>query len=155
MLAVLAVLAVTACTLQVNPAREEGGGEEEADPEAEIVSMLRASAGSWNAGDLEAFLDDYSGGPDLTFVGASGIHRGLDEVRARYRRTYWAPGAERDSLRFEEMEVRVLGDEHALTLGRYVLYRPAAGDSVTATGRFSLVLERRDEGWKIIHDHSS
>lgn len=162
-------LALAACTLQPNPRRQGGGGAAAEAPSAEaaITAMLEASAGSWNAGDLEGFLNDYSTRPELTFVGSSGIQRGIDEVRARYETSYWSPGAERDSLRFEDVEVRPLGGEYALTLGRYVLFRPgaedaaagsgavSAADSVTATGRFTLVLRREDGAWKIIHDHSS
>lgn len=151
-----ALLLAGGCTLQPNPQAEgEVGDDATGDPEGEITAMLRASAQSWNAGELETFLDDYSTDEDLTFVGSSGVQRGLDEVRARYRQTYWAPGAVRDSLRFADLEVRPLGEDHALTLGRYVLYRPGAGDSVTSAGHFSLVLERSDAGWKIIHDHTS
>lgn len=134
-----------------------------------VDSMLSSSAASWNAGDLEGFLDDYSAGPGLTFVGGSGRIRGLDEVRARYRASYWAPGTERDSLRFEDVEVRSLGPRHALAVGRYVLYRPgdtpAAGggesggtgdaEEERARGWFTLVLEKEGEEWRIIHDHSS
>jgi hypothetical protein len=35
---------------------------------------------------------------------------------------------------------------------RFVLFRAAA---TTASGPFTLVLERRADGWKILHDHSS
>jgi ketosteroid isomerase-like protein len=33
-----------------------------------------------------------------------------------------------------------------------VLFR---GDSTTSSGPFSLVMERRPDGWKILHDHTS
>ena len=117
--------------------------------------MLQASSASWNGGDLDGFLDDYWRSDELTFSGADGVTRGWDQVRDRYLRTYWAPGASRDSLRFREVEVTPLGSEHALALGRFVLYRPQKGDSVTASGYFSLVLRRTPEGWRIIHDHTS
>lgn len=136
----------------------ETGDAAAAEVSAAVDSMLSASAASWNAGDLEGFLDDYSAGPGLTFVGGSGRIRGIDEVRERYRTSYWAPGAERDSLRFEDIEVRTLGPDHALAVGRYVLHRPgsdAAEEEVGATGWFTLVLEREGERWRIIHDHSS
>lgn len=123
--------------------------------ETEIVEMLQASAGSWNGGDLNGFLDDYWRSDELTFSGATGVTRGWDDVLARYRESYWAPGTARDSLRFEEMEVTPLGDDHALALGRYVLYRPEDGGAVASTGFFSLVLRRVDGRWKIIHDHTS
>jgi ketosteroid isomerase-like protein len=35
---------------------------------------------------------------------------------------------------------------------RYVLYRN--GETI-ASGPFTLVMERRPDGWKILHDHTS
>ncbi|NNM03862.1 MAG: DUF4440 domain-containing protein, partial [Gemmatimonadetes bacterium] len=67
--------------------------------------MLRASAASWNGGDLDGFMDDYWRSDDLTFSGGTGVTRGWESVRTRYLDTYWAPGASRDSLRFEGIEV--------------------------------------------------
>jgi beta-aspartyl-peptidase (threonine type) len=127
-----------------------GGG-----PGLEIGQMLASSSQSWNAGDLEGFLDDYWQSPDLTFSGATGVSRGWDEVRERYLASYWAPGAERDSLRFEELEVTPLGPTYALALGKFVLFQPQNGGKVSSSGHFSLVLRRTDEGWKIMHDHTS
>jgi uncharacterized protein (TIGR02246 family) len=117
--------------------------------------MLHASAASWNAGDLDGFLDDYWRSGELTFTGAEGVTRGWDDVRARYLRTYWAPGAERDSLRFEELEVHALGEDHVLVLGRYILDRPELPNSETSSGFFTLVLRRTEGAWRIIHDHTS
>jgi ketosteroid isomerase-like protein len=117
--------------------------------------MLQASAASWNAGDLDGFMDDYWQSEELTFSGASGVTRGWENVRARYLQTYWAPGAARDSLSFEDIEIFALGTGHALALGRYVLSLPEEGREETSTGFFSLVLRMMDGGWKIVHDHTS
>lgn len=125
--------------------------EEEA---ARITDMLLSSAEAWSSGDLDGFMDDYWNDPGLTFSGSTGVTRGWEGVRQRYLRTYWAPGAQRDSLRFEDLEVRMLGDAHALVLGRYVLHQPESG-TTNATGFFSLVLWKTVDGWKIVHDHTS
>ncbi|NIP61115.1 MAG: SgcJ/EcaC family oxidoreductase [Gemmatimonadetes bacterium] len=117
--------------------------------------MLQASASSWNAGDLDGFLDDYADDPGLTFVGGGSVIRGRAEVRRRYLETYWASGSRRDSLRFRDLEIRALGSRHALALGRYELYRPDGEIEVTGSGRFSLVLRIEDGRWSIVHDHSS
>lgn len=122
---------------------------------AQVADMLHASSASWNAGDLEGFLDDYWRSEGLTFSGASGVTRGWEEVRERYQKSYWAPGAQRDSLRFQALEITPLGPEHALALGQYILYRPEEGDRVTGRGFFSLVLRKMEGAWKIIHDHTS
>lgn len=125
--------------------------EEEA---ARITEMLLSSAQAWSSGDLDGFMDDYWNDPDLTFSGSTGVTRGWEGVRQRYLRTYWAPGAQRDSLRFEDLEVRMLGDAHALVLGRYVLHQPES-DTTNATGFFSLLLWKTVDGWRIVHDHTS
>lgn len=145
-----------------NPEAEalDDDGREAADSAAvagQIREMLGSSARAWNAGNLDGFLDDYTTDPSLTFVTGAGVLEGLEALRDRYRRTYWSPGIARDSLRFEQIRVRPLGRGYALAFGRYVLYRPRSPqpDSVTGTGRFSLVLQEEARGWKILHDHSS
>ena len=47
-----------------------------------------------------------------------------------------------------------LGDGYALAHGRFALKRTAAGGG-DSTGRFTLVLRRTPQGWRIIHVHSS
>lgn len=116
--------------------------------------MLDASADAWNRGDLDGFLDDYEDARTTTFVGGDDVLRGVDGLRERYREAYFSDGAPRQMLRFEELEVRPLGRDFALALGRYLLSDPAA-DTLVGTGRFSIVLRRTGAGWKIIHDHSS
>jgi len=152
----LTLVFLNACEFQSqvrgNAVGEEGflGGDG-----AEIQEMLRSSAASWNSGDLDGFLDDYWNSEELTFSGGTGVTRGWEGVRTRYLESYWAPGVSRDSLRFEEIEVLPLRDEQALALGRYVLFRPEDDGAVASTGFFSLVLQKQDGRWKIIHDHTS
>ena len=64
----------------------------------------------------------------------------------------FAPGGKRDSLHFEELEVRPLSATLALVTARFILQRNGA---ITSSGPFTLVMESRPEGWKILHDHSS
>jgi ketosteroid isomerase-like protein len=44
------------------------------------------------------------------------------------------------------------GTEVALVTARFVLF---SGGKTSASGPFSLVMERRPDGWKILHDHTS
>lgn len=117
--------------------------------------MLHASTSSWNAGDLDGYLDDYWASEELTFSGPDGVTRGWRDLRTRYLSSYWAPDSPRDSLRFEELEISPLGEDHALALGRYVLYQTEDSGAVRATGYFSLVLGKVDGEWRILHDHTS
>ena len=119
----------------------------------EIIAMLKKSEAAWNRGDMAAFASDYEDAPTTTFVGREVTRGGVDAILARYQRGY--PTAEkRGILTFSEIEVRPLGKEYALALGKFSLKRTAEGGGDTS-GRFTLVLHRTAKGWKIIHDHSS
>ncbi len=123
------------------------------DATVAVPAMLRASAKDWNRGDLDGFLDDYLDSPETAFVG-SDVSFGVDEIRARYLRSYWSTGRPEGLLAFEDIHVRPIGSDHALARGRYVL-TDRSTDRLTSTGMFSLVLVRTPDGWRIIHDHSS
>ncbi len=117
----------------------------------EVTHVLAASAEGWNRGDLGTFMDAYLDSPTTTYWGSRGLLRGYAEIRRHYAPRFM-PGATRDSLRFDDIEARRLGTDYALATSRWVLFR---GDSVTATGPFTLVLRRVEGEWRIIHDHSS
>jgi len=119
----------------------------------EIRGMLQNSQNNWNKGDLAAFAADYEDAATTTFVGKDVTRGGVAAILARYQKGYPTEAA-RGTLTFSEIEVRSLGDGYALALGRFALTRTAAGGG-DAAGRFTLVLRRTTQGWKIIHDHSS
>ena len=122
------------------------------DAQAEIAAMLASSTASWNHGDLAGFMDDYVPDSTLSYVSGRGVLYGWQPLFDRYQRVYFAPGAARDSLAFTDLVVRSLDDDLALATARFQLTR---GDSVVASGPFTLVLERRGARWLILHDHTS
>lgn len=131
---------------------DTGAEDEEAtDLHVQIGEMLADAADAWNRGDLAAFMADYERSPATTYIGSRGLLVGWDAIHDRYAPLF-APGAERDSLRFDALRVRPLGQRHALATARYVL---RLDDRVTGSGPFTLVLLRVEGRWRIIHDHSS
>ena len=122
-------------------------GEEVA--RAEICAMMDRGAASWNRGDLETFVDDYT--DSATYVGSRGLLHGRTAIAAHYAPRF-AVGATRDSLSFRGIEVRLVAEELAQVVATYVLTR---GDSVTGMGPTSLLMRRVDGRWRILHDHSS
>lgn len=149
----LVALAAAGCWVERVPEerREPGSEPEPVAADSAVPVLLRESASGWNAGDLSAFLAPYRRDSAVTYIGGGGLRRGFEELRERYSPLFGA-GARRDSLRFDRLRTRSLGDDHALTTGRYVLYRD--GES-TETGLFTLVWSRLDGRWRILHDHSS
>ena len=119
----------------------------------EIRKLLKDSEDAWNRGDLVVFASYYDDSPQTTFIGREVTHGGPDAILARYKRGYPTREA-MGTLTFSEIDVRPLGDEYALAHGKFALKRTAAGGG-DAGGRFTLVLRKTKDGWKIIHDHSS
>src|SRR5258706_14512546 len=85
-----------------------------ATPEQDIRAVLERQAADWNRGDTAAFLEGYAS--DTVFVGDK-ITRGLDDVRARYRQRYPTPAA-MGHLTFSDVEIHVIGADHAYVIGR-------------------------------------
>jgi uncharacterized protein (TIGR02246 family) len=147
----LALLA-TACatTPPAGPAAANPGS-----PPAELARLftqqLGRSAADWNRGDLDGFMSDYAPDSLTGFVSGGQVQRGFAWIREHYAPLF-RDGATRDSLRFENVQARPLGADHALVTARYVLHR--AGNTVSS-GPFTLVMQRQPDGWKILHDHTS
>jgi len=118
--------------------------------EAAIRKVLAAQQSDWNHGDIRGFMQGYWNSPELTFAGSKGFTRGWQPVLERYEKTYAGKEA-MGTLDFSELEIRPLGPEAALVLGRWHLQRQA-GD---VGGIFTLIFRRFPEGWRIVHDHTT
>jgi uncharacterized protein (TIGR02246 family) len=119
----------------------------------EIRAILQNTETAWNRGDLATVASYYEDSPETTFIGRQVTRGGTQKILERYQRSYPTPEA-RGTLTFSEIEIRTLADGVALAIGKFSLKRTAAGGG-DAEGRFTLVLHRTTNGWKIIHDHSS
>jgi len=117
---------------------------------AAIVAVLTSQQNDWNKGDIRGFMAGYWNSSELTFAGTRGFTRGWQPVMARYEKSY-ADKAAMGTLDFQELEVRSLGPDAALVLGKWHLQRQV-GD---VGGIFTLVLQRFPEGWRIVHDHTT
>jgi ketosteroid isomerase-like protein len=117
---------------------------------AAIMAVLTAQQTEWNKGDIRGFMAGYWNSPELTFAGARGFTRGWEPVMSRYEKSY-ADKAAMGTLDFQELELRSLGADAALVLGKWHLQRQA-GD---IGGIFTLVFQRFPEGWRIVHDHTT
>ena len=122
------------------------------NPPEEIAAMLQRSASDWNHGDLAGFMSDYAKDSLTSYVSGGHVQYGWQALYDRYQANYFAPGKSHDSLSFDEVRVRVLTPDLAYATARFKLSR---GDSVVASGPFTLVLQRQGDRWRILHDQSS
>jgi ketosteroid isomerase-like protein len=112
--------------------------------------LLDESATAWNRGDLDGHLADNA--DSISFMTRKGPIVGKAKTADALRRSFFKDGKPIQQLRFEQVTIRPLGDDHALVVGRFVL---EGGGQPEHSGWFSTIWERRAEGWRVIHDHSS
>ncbi len=121
-------------------------------PQQEITAALTRSASDWNRGDLDGFMSDYAKDSTVSYVTAGHVQYGWQPLYDHYKATYFAPGKSRDSLSFVDVRVQPLTMDLAFATARFELHR---GDSLTASGPFTLILQKRGPRWQILHDHTS
>jgi uncharacterized protein (TIGR02246 family) len=122
-----------------------------ADDAADIRKVLDEQVVAWNKGDLVGFMKGYWNSKDLTFVSGKDVTRGWQDTLDRYKKRYQSEGKEMGKLAFSDLEIRELAPGVALVTGKWELTLTKE----TVGGRYSLILRKFDEGWRIIHDHTS
>ena len=128
----------------------EGPGEDyEESISEEIGSAMKEQVDSWNSGELAGFMKYYWHSDEMTFHGSKRRLQGWEKLNSMYIETY--SGAQRGILEFSGLEIKVLSPESAYVLGDWKVELP---DTVKQ-GKFTLIWRKKDEGWRIVHDHSS
>lgn len=124
---------------------------QESDPAevAEVIKVLELQKEAWNRHDLEGYMAYYWRSDQLTFQSGANRVRGWETLLERYKKGY--SGDRMGRLDFSDLEVKVLGRDHALVLGRWSV--DIQGEK--KGGVFTLILKKFPEGWRIIHDHTS
>jgi ketosteroid isomerase-like protein len=119
--------------------------------ERDITRVLRSQQAAWNRGDVEAFMEPYLKSKELTFSSGGKVTRGWQATLEGYRKRY-PDRAAMGQLEFSGLEFRPLGTTAALVLGNWQLEREEQED---VGGNFTLVLEKLEGRWLIVHDHTS
>jgi len=122
-----------------------------ASPEQDIRRVLSDQVEAWNRGDIPGFMEGYDKSESTTFVGAT-ITKGHAAVLANYRKRYPTP-EKMGTLRFSDLEVRLLGSDYASVIGRFHLDRSAQAGG-ESSGIFTLLFHKTGKGWKVILDHT-
>lgn len=137
------LLAATAgCAVHVNAGRSPS-------PVEGIVPLLMETSAAWNRADIDGHVAAYA---DSAAFMAPGPLLGRHRIKESLLRSFWREGRPLQQLRYEQVQVRPLGDTHALMTGRFIL---SGGGRPDASGWFTLVWAWKDGRWQIVHDHSS
>jgi ketosteroid isomerase-like protein len=117
---------------------------------SEIRKVVQSQQEAWNRGDIDAFMNGYARSKDTTFTSEDKITRGWQTVRDRYHKKY-SDRAKMGTLTFSDLEIMPLGNDSALVLGKWRLKRK----DDQPHGRFTLIFHLTNDGWRIVHDHTS
>jgi len=142
--------------LLLTVARATGAHTPAAD-EKDIRAVLDAQVNAWNKGDLDGFMAGYWNDDKLTFISGGDITSGWKKTKERYEKRYKADGKEMGKLTFSELAVEAFSPNAAMLRGQFELTFEKETDAKkkTARGRFTLILRKFPDGWKIVHDHTS
>ena len=141
------LIALTACaTPGLTPS-------EKANVRTALVEVCRAQQAAWNGGNIESFMaEGYWDSGDMTFLSGGTWTRGYDPVLERFKARYASGDAEMGRLTFSNLETLVLSEETGIVRGRWQL---VFSDESQSGGLFTLLMRRFEDGWRIVHDHTS
>ena len=124
-------------------------GQSKSDAASQIKAELDSTAAGWNAGDLSKYLAAYvSQATEMTSEGPKG---GVEHIEQTMKNGFWKTGRPIQTLRYESVQVRMLGKQNALVTGQYVL---TGGGRPDRKGWFTTVWIKAGKNWRMIHDHS-
>jgi uncharacterized protein (TIGR02246 family) len=116
-----------------------------------VTDVLDRQAKAWNAGDLASYMDGYAKIDNLVFTSGGKVRKGWQDAFDHYKARYGTNPKAMGHLEFAVTQVDPVGADAAVVLGLWKLTE----SEHPGEGVFSLVFERRSEGWRIIHDHTS
>ena len=118
--------------------------------EKEILKVMDKQVDAWNQCDIDGYMAGYWKSDSLRFASGNSINYGWQKTSDRFKRRYSTPEAI-GHLDFSDIKITVLTDDTALVFGRYTLKRKTD----TPSGLFTLIFRKKEEGWRIVADHTS
>jgi uncharacterized protein (TIGR02246 family) len=119
------------------------------DMAAQIHAVLQDQVEAWNRGDIEGYMQGYWKSDSTVFVSGGSILHGWKNVLERYKKNYGTKDR-MGRLEFRELTVRFLSPTAAIVHGVWKLRRTTD----TPWGRFTLIVEKKQDGWRITQDHT-
>jgi hypothetical protein len=118
--------------------------------EEEVLALIRLGEAAWNDGSIEGYMETYWKSPDLRFASGGRVTYGWQSTLDGYLQRY-PDRAAMGRLEFTDLQIAVLSDDAALAFGAWRLVR--AEDE--PHGLFTLQINKFEEGWRIVADHTS
>ena len=118
----------------------------------EINYLMYEQEESWNKGNIEDFMKKYWKNDSLIFVGKSGINYGWNKTTSNYKRAYPSRNS-MGLLHFNNIKCLPINDTTHIILGQWNISRLDSSKNVG--GYYSLMWIKKEDGWRIVYDHTS
>jgi ketosteroid isomerase-like protein len=123
--------------------------EQKSEIEKDLIRIHAIQKKAWNEGNIEGFMAHYWRSDKMTYQSGDTRLQGWDALLGRYKKEY--PEGKMGKLEFSDLIVHVLSEDSAYVLGKWKL----KADTWKREGLFTTILKKMEDGWKIVHDHSS
>ncbi len=120
------------------------------EQEQSVRKLLADQVEAWNDGNIDGYMKGYWNSDSTVFISGANLTRGYNEVLGRYKKSYNSR-EKMGKLEFSDLQVRAVSSSVVIATGIWRLIR--LKDS--PWGRFTLIIERKPEGWRIVYDHTS
>ena len=123
-------------------------------PAAAARRVLADQRDAWNRADIDAFMKGYWHSEDIRFAGGDSVQYGWQATIARYRKSY-PDATAMGKLDFDLVEVRALSPKVVYVFGKWHLTRADEPADKAPHGLFTLIVEKKGNGWFVTRDHTS
>lgn len=145
----VAVAVLCSCAVQSSAERSAADAKKQTSA---IRKVLDAQVAAWNRGDIPGFMDGYVRGEKLRFASGGTYRFGWKVTLEKYQKSY--PNADAmGRLTFSDLKIQLLSPQYAEVFGRWHLKR--GGEFEDISGLYTLLMQRTESGWRVLHDHTS
>ena len=118
----------------------------------EINDLMYEQEESWNKGNIEDFMKKYWKNDSLIFIGKSGINYGWNKTTSNYKKSYPSRNS-MGLLHFNNIKCLPINDTTHIISGQWNISRLDSSKNVG--GYYSLMWIKKEDGWRIVYDHTS
>lgn len=122
--------------------------------QAEVTALLDRVTKAFADRDIESFLACFAADPDVAMIGTGADERGVgpDQIGALIKRSW----SQSDEASFRLVRTSISAAGHAAWVDADAIVNAVVGGrDFTENLRFTIVLEKRPEGWLIVQSHDS
>ena len=120
-----------------------------ADELHEVYRVVVSMAETWNAHNLDAYLECFWNSPDLVVIVEGDQMKGWAEVNNTYRKGYANP-VDMGTMLSDRIQIQMISTDVAAAVHWWTLMLPTQKVPFTSTS----VLKKLPEGWRIVASHT-